>query len=184
MASLVMRRLLRYSQTMERRRHLYDDDIYAWSEEQADALRRLAQTHRDLPNDLDLENVAEEIEDVGISQRTAAESFIRLIFVHLIKLLAAPNSAAAKHWRAEIVTFHNDLQMRLTRSMHQRIDLHRIWDQAVHEAQARLEAEGNEAIPSFTMVRGAPLDIEDLAKDRLDIDAALSAIARSVEPNA
>jgi hypothetical protein len=34
------------------------------------------------------------------------------------------------------------------------------------------------------MVRGAPLDIEDLAKDRLDIDSALAAIARSVEPNA
>src|SRR5829696_10355973 len=42
------------------RRSLYDDDIYAWTQQQAEALRRLAETRRDLPNELDLENVAEE----------------------------------------------------------------------------------------------------------------------------
>ena len=42
------------------RRSLYDDDIYAWTQQQAEVLRRLAETRRDLPNELDLENVAEE----------------------------------------------------------------------------------------------------------------------------
>ena len=44
------------------RRSLYEDDIYAWAEQQAAALRRLAGTRRELPNELDLENLAEEIE--------------------------------------------------------------------------------------------------------------------------
>ncbi|MFL5166125.1 MAG: DUF29 family protein, partial [Microvirga sp.] len=70
-------------------RSLYDEDAHAWAQQQADALRRLARTGRDLPNELDLENVAEEIEDVGIAQRSSAESFIRQIFVHLIKLFVA-----------------------------------------------------------------------------------------------
>src|SRR3954451_2367294 len=43
-----------YAGPMERR-NLYDDDIYAWAREQAEVLRRLAETRRDLPNELDLE---------------------------------------------------------------------------------------------------------------------------------
>ncbi|GEM_PF-5947827 len=46
---------------------LYDTDILAWSEQQAAVLRALAVRH-DLPNDLDLSHVAEEIEDLGLSQ--------------------------------------------------------------------------------------------------------------------
>ena len=43
------------------------DEAEQEAKQQADALRRLARTGRDLPNELDLENVAEEIEDVGKS---------------------------------------------------------------------------------------------------------------------
>ena len=43
---------------------LYEDDILLWSEHQAEALRRRA------ANEIDWENVAEEIEAVGRSQRT------------------------------------------------------------------------------------------------------------------
>jgi len=67
------------------RRSLYDDDIYAWTQQQAEVLRRLAETRRDLPNELDLENVAEEIEDVGKSELHRVESFVRLILLHLVK---------------------------------------------------------------------------------------------------
>ena len=52
-------------------RTLYDEDILVWSEQQAAALRSLATRH-DLPNELDLANVVEEIEDVGRSDLHAA----------------------------------------------------------------------------------------------------------------
>jgi hypothetical protein len=42
---------------------LYDTDILAWSEQQAEALRELA-ARRDLPNALDLPHVLEEIGDL------------------------------------------------------------------------------------------------------------------------
>jgi hypothetical protein len=54
----------RYTGGMDRRA-LYDDDYFAWLQEQAAALRRFAHDRRDLPNDLDVEQIAEEIEDVG-----------------------------------------------------------------------------------------------------------------------
>jgi hypothetical protein len=54
---------------------LYEEDVYAWSEQQAAVLRRLAR-RRDRPNELDLAHIAEEIEDVGASQLRAAKSLI------------------------------------------------------------------------------------------------------------
>jgi hypothetical protein len=84
---------------------LYDDDLYAWSEQQASALRRLAE-RRELPNDLDLEHVAEEVEDVGRSELNAVQGVIRPIFAHLIKAASTPDASARGRWRAEVVAFH------------------------------------------------------------------------------
>ena len=53
-------------------RTLYDEDILIWSEQQAAALRSLA-SRRDLPNELDLANVIEEIEDAGRSRRSRGD---------------------------------------------------------------------------------------------------------------
>src|SRR3954447_26417050 len=95
-ASLVhLASVSRYPAVMDRR-SLYEDDIYAWAQEQAGVLRRLAETRRDLPNELDLENVAEEIEDVGKSELSNVESFIRLILIHLLKLASAPESRSQR----------------------------------------------------------------------------------------
>src|SRR5947209_9695716 len=76
---------------------LYDEDILLWSEQQAAVIRRLGTT-RAVPNDLDIENVAEEIESVGRSELAAVESFIRLILAHLIKLIVESGSDAESHW--------------------------------------------------------------------------------------
>ena len=46
---------------------LYEADFYAWTRRQATALRRFARTRPNLP--LDLEHIAEEIQDLGKSER-------------------------------------------------------------------------------------------------------------------
>jgi uncharacterized protein DUF29 len=53
----------------------YDEDFYAWSREQADVLRGLAE-RRDLPNALDLEHVIEERvwERSGVPQSRASSA--------------------------------------------------------------------------------------------------------------
>ena len=80
---------------------LYDEDILVWSEQQAAALRSLA-SRRDLPNELDLANVIEEIEDVGRSEFHTVESLIENILTHLVLLAADPDAPATRGWIAEV----------------------------------------------------------------------------------
>lgn len=78
--------------------HLYDQDFVRWTEEQATALRRAKGAN--LP--LDWENLAEEIESLGKSQRTELKSQTRRILRHLFKLDASPSTEPRGGWRSTI----------------------------------------------------------------------------------
>jgi hypothetical protein len=65
----------------------YDDDFYAWTQYQAEVLR----TMRRADNRLDRERVAEQIEDLGKSERNAVRSQVRRIIEHLLKLSCSPS---------------------------------------------------------------------------------------------
>ena len=58
----------------------YDDDFFAWTQYQAQVLRTL----RTRDNRFDREHVAEEIEDLGKSERNAVRSQVRRILVHFL----------------------------------------------------------------------------------------------------
>ena len=77
---------------------LYDQDFYLWTKEQAEALRRAK--HSNLP--LDWENLAEEIESLGKSDRRELRSQIRRILRHLFKLAACPAREPRAGWRSTI----------------------------------------------------------------------------------
>ncbi len=161
---------------------LYDTDVLAWSEQQADALRSLA-GRRDLPNELDLSHVVEEIEDVGLNQLHAAGSFIRLIMVHAIKCWAEPDAPSVPHWRAEIGNWQIELATRLTASMRNRIDLDREWRRAIRQAVLDLKAWGVEV--SNAKVRLAanttcPLSFDDLSSDPADPDELVDRLTQAL----
>ena len=75
---------------------LHDRDLYAWTRHQAEALRKLAAERCDCS--LDLENLAEEIEDVGSERRDAVVSQIRGLLVHLLKLEHSPSPQPRRQW--------------------------------------------------------------------------------------
>ena len=147
---------------------LYDDDILAWSELQAAALRSLA-GRRDLPNQLDLANVVEEIEDVGKSELRAVESLIENILVHLILLWADPDARAVGGWRGEITAWRVAVRRRITPSMRGKIGMGELWRDAVTVACAKLAAwDETKAAAARAALAGSrcPFDLAALATDQ------------------
>ena len=110
---------------------LYDRDILAWSERQAELLRRLSRGER--VNELDWEHVVEEIEDVGLSELHAVQSYLEQILVHLLKTQLWPSSDALNHWRAEIVALQGSAERRFAPSMEPRIDLANLYKRAIRQ---------------------------------------------------
>lgn len=80
----------------------YNTDVAAWAVQQADLLRRRA------ANALDWDNLAEEIEAVGISQRREVASRLTLICHHLLKWQFQPEHQS-RSWQATIRTQRRDL---------------------------------------------------------------------------
>lgn len=62
----------------------YNADFYAWANAQADAARRRS------ANELDWENVAEELEDLGRQQRSKLYSRYVVLLTHLLKWTHQP----------------------------------------------------------------------------------------------
>jgi hypothetical protein len=63
---------------------LYDEDFVLWSKQQAEALRAAARGTNNQP--IDWENVAEEIDSLGRSDKRELMSQIRRVIEHLLKL--------------------------------------------------------------------------------------------------
>ena len=75
---------------------LYEDDIAAWAARQADLLRHRAS------NELDWDNIAEEIADVGRSEEREIESRLAIACEHLLKWEFQPYQRS-NSWRASVV---------------------------------------------------------------------------------
>lgn len=85
---------------------LHDRDFVLWTEEQAAALRRAKASN--LP--LDWENLAEEIESLGKSDRRQIASQIRQILHHLRKMEVSPAGEPRAGWRSTIRNARAEIQ--------------------------------------------------------------------------
>jgi hypothetical protein len=119
---------------------LYDLDFIEWTRRQAEALRARGRGS----NAVDWERVAEEIEDMGVSERRACESFIEQILIHFLKIAYVGPVEAVEHWRAEIVGFRVGLERRLTPSLRAQLpaELPGAYADALRILSARLKADG------------------------------------------
>jgi Domain of unknown function DUF29 len=87
----------------------YDTDTVLWSERQADLLRRLA-AGEGVNDQVDWENVAEEIDSVGRSQRLALASHVRVVLEHLMKLEASPAVEPRRGWEETVRRTRLDIE--------------------------------------------------------------------------
>ena len=123
---------------------LYDEDIVAWSQQQAAVLRAAAHAGSNLQ--LDWENLAEEIEDLGVSQRSAVGSYIMRIIQHLVKLDHSPAVEPRNGWRRTIRLARLQTERRIEASPSLERELARIVEEetkrGIEYAIADLEEHG------------------------------------------
>ena len=128
---------------------LYDADILLWSEHQAALLKRLAAGER-LNERPDWANIIEEMESVGRSQLVAVESLIVRALLHQIKVRAWHNSSEVPHWRAEAIGFRDDASRSYAPSMRQRIDMDRLYRQALRRLPEAIDDVRPLALPDVS----------------------------------
>jgi hypothetical protein len=90
----------------------YEEDYYLWTQTMVEKLK-----NQDYLN-VDWDNLIEEIEDMGRSQKRAVESLLLRLTEHLLKLKywEAEKERNQKHWQSEVVNFRVLLRKRLKES--------------------------------------------------------------------
>lgn len=146
---------------------LYRDDIVAWSAAQAGALRRLRDGER--ANDLDWDNIIEEIEGVGGSQRDSVRSFLRLALLHAMKAAAWPESLSRHKWRNEIRVFLDEARDRITPSLRNGIVLAELHRKARATVLDHRMPRPPRPLPATT-----DLTLDELLDEALDIDSLIA----------
>ena len=132
---------------------LYEQDFYAWIEEQVGALRS-GQMHR-----LDMENLAEEMEDMGRSQRRAVKSALIIILSHLLKY-RYQSDRRTNSWRATIREHRRRVRDELADSPSLRPYVERILDDCYQDAR---EAAADESgLPIGTFPAACPFVLEQV----------------------
>ncbi len=138
---------------MSNRNTLYDQDFYAWSSQQALLLRtgNLDQ--------IDVENIAEEIESMGRSEKRELVSRLTILLLHMLKwqfqsLLRGPS------WRATIRIQRRDLLAHIQDNP----SLKSVMAEAITQAygNAVIEAEAETGLAESTFPQTCPWSMEQI----------------------
>lgn len=84
----------------------YDSDFYAWSLHQSECLRK-----KEFLN-LDIDNLIEEIESLGRSNKLALKSHLIILLLHLLKLKYQPEFSS-NSWRNSISNARREIELLL-----------------------------------------------------------------------
>jgi hypothetical protein len=151
------------TKTRARPNDLYEADFYTWTQEQARLLRERRF------DDLDLENLIDEVESVGRSDKRQIESRLEVLLAHLLKWKFQPGGRG-NSWIATIF----EQRQRLTRLVEDSPSLREFQRQEVFRSYraARLLASEQTGIAFGLFPEECPftpeqvLDLEFLPEDR------------------
>ncbi|MDN2581768.1 DUF29 domain-containing protein [Aquibium sp. ELW1220] len=131
----------------------YDEDFALWSAEQAALLRA---GHQD---GLDRENLAEEIESLGRSERKEIRKRLRVLLAHLLKWQRQPAKRKGG-WASTILTQRRELHRTLAENPSLRSHPSDVLDEAYEIA--RLKAADETGLPMATFPAVCPFTIDEI----------------------
>lgn len=120
----------------------YDKDFYKWAMTQADLLK-----HGKFDK-VDLENVIEEIEDLGNSKRSALKSHMINLLMHLLKVEYQPNKLT-RSWRKTIVNSKIEIDVIVEENPSLKRELKDVLKEAYSHARKKAHLETKLDIKAF-----------------------------------
>jgi hypothetical protein len=136
----------------------YETDVVAWANEQA-ALLRSGQL-----SSIDIENIAEEILDVGKSEQRELESRMAVLLAHLLKWQFQPERRSSS-WEETIRVQRNRIERRLRKTPSLKASLSDpdwcadAWDDALDDASKET------GITRLTFPQTCPWSIENILSE-------------------
>lgn len=139
---------------MSKIQELYDRDFNLWVEETLKAIK-----NRDFEN-MDWDNLLDEIDDMGKSEKRSLESYLQRLIEHILKLRywESEKERNSKHWQSEIINFRNLIKRLLKRNPSFNRYMDNVYQELFQDAIARLKIEFE--IPSDSFV-----ELEAILKD-------------------
>ncbi|MBK1989571.1 DUF29 domain-containing protein [Sphaerospermopsis aphanizomenoides BCCUSP55] len=130
--------------TQPKTQTLYDQDYYLWIKTTINQLRTGQFSA------VDLENLLEELETMGRSEKRAIESLLTNLLVHLLKLKYWDSERERNqgHWQGEVRTFRRQIKKSLKDSPSLKPYILEIFDECYQEA--RKEASDRSQLPIDT----------------------------------
>jgi Domain of unknown function DUF29 len=143
---------------------LYKKDFYAWTRDQAAALRRLADERWNGP--LDLLHLAEEVEELGSEQQWAVESQLERVMEHLLKLEHSRDREPRRQWMISVNSARGEIARRLTATIRNRVEpaLPDLYRRSRRNAELALH-DHDEADTARALPAGCPYALDDLLAD-------------------
>jgi hypothetical protein len=136
----------------------YETDFYLWTQQQADLLRQ-RQFNR---VDLDIENIAEEIESMGKRDRRSISSYLQNVLLHLLKWQYQPDRRGTS-WELSIDNGRYQILDLLEESPSLKPQLEKLVTKEY--PQARKNAAGETGLPLTTFPDQCPFTVEQITGD-------------------
>jgi hypothetical protein len=151
----------------------YEDDFYAWTQYQAEVLRTLPTTD----NRFDREHLAEEIEDLGKSERDTVRSQVERILLHFLKLAHSPARDPRFDWMDSIAEARGTLANKLSPTLRRDSEevLPKLYASARRRAILQLSRYGEYQAAQFLPAE-CPYTIDEILADDWYPDPAASPI--------
>lgn len=139
---------------------LYEEDVYAWTEQQLGLLRARRF------GALDLHHLIEAIEEWSDVQREAVLSNARVVIEHLLKLTYSPADDPRNGWRATVREHRARLELQLTPRLRQilQASLERVYAIARRNAEGTLRDHSEQAAAD-SLPAACPYTLDQITTD-------------------
>jgi len=131
----------------------HDDDFYGWSSQQAQFLKNKEY------GKLDMENLIDEVECLGKSEKRMLESYLENLLMHMLKVKYQPEMHT-RSWDLTIKLAGHKVQKTLTENPSLKYKIKEIFEDAYYHA--RLKAMQETALPEILFPVECPWSIENV----------------------